>query len=256
MFSELAQGVNSLVGAADTLFSGTPGSIVPTNQVVDTNSITNSSSSIEEMLKRILTQSQTSNQNTSGTQSTQNLSEEQEAQLNEVLGQLTSQLGDNSSYVNQANESMEAAISRVLSSGIGKVAEAGTNAGAYNSTTQGKLASRLAADAATSGATVRNQVLEMGQNAQNSIVDSISKLLTNAAQGSGTVTTDQNTNTAATSTTRDNSTTSSTSNTVSETETDQETNTEYDEIGKQQSLASSLEDAVRKNPLGIVSGLF
>tara|TARA_R110000787_G_scaffold165251_5_gene278357 strand:- start:2765 stop:3772 length:1008 start_codon:yes stop_codon:yes gene_type:complete len=54
----------------------------------------------------------------------------------------------------------EAAIQTTLKQGFGDVAAAGTNAGAYDSTTQGQIASQVSADAARAGA---GQELEMQQ---------------------------------------------------------------------------------------------
>lgn len=139
-------------------------------------------------------------QQTTGTQSTQNLTDAERGGLNDLIANLSGQLGGNSQFsqanAEQAgNDAMGAAIDRVMQTGIGDVAASGVNAGAYNSTAQGGLASRLGADATRAGMEamtgVKAQYGQLQNQEQGQLTNALSQLFGQLNAAGGTTTTDQ-----------------------------------------------------------------
>lgn len=196
-------------------------------------------------------QSTNTSQNQSGTSTTQNLSSAERQQLNALIGQISGQLG-NSQFSRQnaitaSNDAMTAALTKVLQTGIGNVASAGSNFGAYNSTAQGALASRLSADAARAGAEAQlNTIAQYGQlqnQQQGQVMTALGNLFGQLNSAGGTTTTDQTSktlqdmlsqltgqsNTGITNSTVNNQNASSTSNLTGNTNTTGTTSTQKDE---------------------------
>lgn len=269
--------IGQLLGGIRGLTQGTPGQAVPIWELVNSlvtqtgTSNTSTNTQIQELINQLqqstsnTNTSQQENQNLSGTQTTQNLSSEQEAQLNQLLTSLSGTLMGESQF-SQANavaasdDAMQAAISRMLQSGIGNVAAQGTNFGAYGGTTQGKVAAQLGAEAAKAGAQTRLDTMNAFGNLQNqelnSLTSAINNLLGNAINAGGTTTNNQNVTgtttgsqntTGTTSTTTDqtsNQTSNQTVDTTTTTDSETETDRKFKEIGGS------------KSPLGQLGRLF
>lgn len=137
-------------------------------------------------------------QEISGT--TTQFSGEQENQLNQSLSQLMQELSGAREGVataadrgaDMSQDAMSAAVAEVMRSGIGEVAEIGSNTGSYNSTSQAAAATQLGSRAAETGARVR---LESQQNQQalaqqqlQSIIAGLSGLFGQAKGGTTTTT--------------------------------------------------------------------
>lgn len=294
-FGALAQGIGSLIGGVNSMFQGTPGQAVPIWELVNSlvnqtgTTDTTSNAQLQEVINQLQQQSSNTNtseqqnQNVAGTQTTQNLSTDQEAMLNQLLSELSGRVSAGSQFsqsnaISASNDAMQAAIDKVLQTGIGEVAAQGTNFGAYSGTTQGKLAGQLGAEAAKAGAQTRLDTMTNFGNLQNqefnSLQSAINSLFNNAVAAGGTTTNDQTvtgtttgnttgtTNTSTTGTNTSNQTSSQNTDTKTTTESVTETDREYDEVGGESSLWDKLSggDILRGSALGVmgnsIRGLF
>ena len=193
------------------------------------------SSSSNSMLTQLMNSIQ------SGTQTTTNfdpatLQALQDAIFN-VQSDVTQARSDKATAVQRGTDmgqnAMEAAIAKVIEAGIGSVAEAGNNAGAYNSTVQGKLGSRLGADAAKAGAEtmLASQQFQQQLASQDllGLVGALESLMGSAKGGVTTTTTQQ--------TSQQKGSQTGTESTDSSRTVDEETQRDYSESGESSSTA-------------------
>lgn len=134
----------------------------------ESSSEQNASSIIEAIMSQI---SQGTEQ-TEGTEETQRLSDESLAGVQQQIQQILGDLQSGESF----NQAQQATIDNIMESGMGQVIAAATNAGAYDSSVQGRAAERLSARAAREGATA-------GFAAENQLATQLANLLQSEALG-------------------------------------------------------------------------
>ena len=315
MITAGANAANAGSGMLNTLFGSTPGTAQVVNSKTKNTGSTSTEASMEALMQQLQTLisnetaatsgTETNNTNATGTSSnnsdmaqlmaqltemqgsttTSNLDSAQMQQLNEVMATMSGRLnGDNTQFskeaaISDSANASQAALDRVISSGIGTVFDAGTNTGSYNSTAQQNIANELGAEATRVGTQVTldqiNKYAGLSQQQQGADASTMSQLLSNAINAGGTTTTNQSTNTDQNSSSSENSTAAQTNQSAStntnqsttatntntssntsqsssedattstETETDSETDNDYDVMGGTKSLASQAESGVR-----------
>lgn len=249
----LSGALDSVVGGVVGAATGSPGTAKPTWEQIISNAMQQGSSqtttdqTMSELLNAI--QQAQSSQSTTGESTSQNLTGEQEQVINNLLGSLQQEFLTDSPYSQEkameaGQGAMNAAIDRTLQSGIGDVAASGSNAGAYNSTVTGRLATQLGTEAVNQGQkSLLDTQLAFGnldQQRTSNLGSVINQLLGSAINAGGTTTTGQNVTGSQSSTTQQGSTQQGSSNvseeTQASTDTSQTTDTEYDIFGKKKSL--------------------